>query len=59
VDVLSKIKPKYFQVSLGQMICPPIGERLKKLWDLEKLKISNFPCSMMRSHYSSRDNIIL
>ena len=58
------MKPRYFQISLGWRIDPPIGERLrgrglKKLWDLEKWKISDFPCLITRPYCLSRDNIIL
>jgi len=52
------MKPKYFQVSLGRKIGPPIGERskgggLKEPWDLLKWKTSVFECSMTRPKLSS------
>ena len=51
------MKPRYFQVSLGCKVGPPIGNRsrgrrLKIPYDLLKWKISVFTCLMMRPKLS-------
>ena len=63
-NFLSKIKPRYFQVSLGQRIGPLIKVRsrrggLNRPKDLEKWKTSDFLCLMMRLYCLRKDKIIL
>ena len=58
------MKPRYLHVSLGGRMGPPREDRsrgggLNASWDLEKWKMSVFPCSTMRPHFVSNDMIIL
>jgi len=58
------MKLKYFQVSLGCKIGPPIGERsnrggLKTPYNLLKWKFSVFACSIMRPKLSRSFESIL
>ena len=59
-----KINPRYHQVSLGWRIGPLTwlrsnGGGSKIPYDLEKWKISVFPCLTMSPNYSNRKDITL
>ena len=58
------MNPRYLYVSLGSKTGSPRedksrGEGLNALWDLEKRKMSVFPCSTTRPHFISKDKIML